>query len=258
MTVFEEDFFRQQIKKSHYVENITAELQETLSSYGMASGFDAEFFEQAVSRDMLEADIYREISRLYTSAGKKVDAKRFNEHLKEELLANIRSRSAAQEEDIVLSQEQQSALDYLADAATTAYVSIVSIPFTDQIFNVLRRLQKMNTWGLAGLTLLDALCVLILLLSGKNSVSRRGKVENLMNAIAGSAFVLIAPAIWLAWSGFLKRIYLSSKAYYSLLQQYFNSVMQMIWILIGIMAALWFLGLLYRQVYIHKKSVQAY
>jgi hypothetical protein len=173
--------------------------------------------------------------------------------MKTELMANLRVRSGVQEESLSFTEDQINAVDYLAVASTSAYVNIVSIPFSDQIFAVLQRLSRMNLLGMIGLILLDAVCVLIILLSGKKMISRRRKVECLMNSAAGSILMIGVPVLWLNGSSVLKRISLSGRALYYLMQRYIESVTWIGWVLLGIMTVVWLCGLLYRQAYIVSK-----
>ncbi|MDR1914780.1 MAG: hypothetical protein LBQ68_09920 [Clostridiales bacterium] len=250
-TIFNETFFREQIEKSGYVENLMDEVQETLTSYGMASGFSSEFFENVVSRDMLEADIYREISRVYSNSEKFIDTRRFNEQMKAELTAYVKSNLS--DPDAVIGLEQQNALDYLADTATEAYVSIVSIPFTEQIYSVIRQLSNMSLVRLAVLIALDVILIIAILLSGKDVVSKKRRIESLMNAIAASVLVLGVPMLIVIASGYIKRISLSGRALYFLLQQFFESIMLTTGVILGIMLLFWLCGLLYRQLYLQAR-----
>lgn len=42
-TVFNPDYMRDQLNRSHYYENVTEEVEEEFTSYGSASGFDETF-----------------------------------------------------------------------------------------------------------------------------------------------------------------------------------------------------------------------
>jgi hypothetical protein len=254
VTVFDQSFLRRQIGRSRYAENIMKEVQETLSSFGMGSGFSEGFFADAISQDMLVADIFREVSRIYEDSGKTVAYNRFNENLRADLTAYVEVQIGVPYTYYGLASDQQDAINNLADISTAAYVNIVSIPFTDQSFSVLSHLRRMNILGLVIFVLLDLVCIAVVLLSNKKVVSRRGKVECLMNAIAGSILIFGVPILWLSVSGVLGRISVSGQALYLLMQQYFDSVLQIAWVLLGILAVIWLCGLLYRQAYILSKE----
>jgi hypothetical protein len=255
VTVFDQGFLRRQIERSRYPENIMNEVQVTLSSFGMGSGFSEGFFAEAVSQDMLTADIFREISRIYEDSRQRVVAgNRFNENLRAELTAYVEVQTGMQNTDEVLTYDQQYAINNLADISTAAYVNIVSIPFTDQFFSVMSHLRRISAWGLAVFILLDVVCILVVLLTNKRIVSRRDKVECLMNATAGAVLIIGIPAIWLAGSGVLRRISVSGQALYQLMQQYIASTFQIVWIMLGILAVIWLCGLLYRQAYLLSKE----
>jgi hypothetical protein len=254
VTVFEQGFLRRQIERSRYSENIMFEVQETLLSFGLGSGFSEGFFERTISQDMLDADIFREISRIYEGSGKRVADNRFNENLRAGLTAYVEEQTGIQNTNEELTYDQQYAIDNLAEISTAAYVNIVSIPFTDQFFSVISYLRRINVWGLVMFIVLDIVCILLVLISNKKKVSRRSKVECLMNGVSGAILILGVPTVFLFLSGVLRRISVSGQALYLLMQQYFDSVFQIVWILLGILVVMWLCGLLYRQAYILSKE----
>jgi hypothetical protein len=254
ITVFDQGFLRRQIERSRYSENIMLEVQETLSSFGMGSGFSEGFFVRTISQDMLNADIFREISRIYDGSEKRVADNRFSENLRADLTAYVEAQTGIQNTDEELTYDQQYAIDNLAEISTAAYVNIVSIPFTDQFFSVISHMRRINVWGLVLFIVLDAVCVLLVLISNKKKVSRRSKVECLMNGVSGAILIIGVPTVFLLFSGELRRISVSGRALYLLMQQYFDSVFQIVWILLGILAVIWLCGLLYRQAYILSKE----
>ena len=248
LTIFDQSFLRRQIERSGYSDNVMYEVQETLSSFGMGSGFSEGFFADAVSRDMLRADIFREVSRIYEDYGRSVVHNRFHENLRADLVAYVEAQNGE------ITYEQLQAIENLADVSTAAYVNIVSIPFTDQFYSIMSHMHQVSIWGLIVFILLDAVCVAAVLLRDKKRVSSRWKVESLMNSVAGAFLIVGIPMLLLAVSGVLRRISVSGRALHLLMQQYFSSVFQTTWVLLGILVVIWLCGLLYRQSYILSKK----
>jgi hypothetical protein len=234
--VFDEGFFRKQVEASDYSDNLMENLQETLVSYGRASGFGEAVFSEAVSMDMLRADILREVSRLYQETDKRIDAASFMRNLNKSLTDDAEKRGYE------LSQEGVEAVDYLSRVSAEAYVNIVSIPFNEQIFNVLGRLGAMNKTGIIVAALLDVACAALLLFSASNN---RKRAEGFMHAIAGAILMMGAPVLFLNFSETLRRLPLSGKALYQLSQQYIKSMAGSALIWMGVLGALWLCALIY-------------
>jgi hypothetical protein len=246
-TVFNGSFFRQQIDKSNYEVFLREELVDTLAAYGADGGFGASVFRAAVSDDVLRADIYRQVSLIYDASGKGIDTEATTENFRAALYAAAGNGGE-------LTDEQKSAADALADKATVTYVGMVSIPFVDQIHEILQQVKDTNGVGIAGFSSIILGCLLVLLFAGKHRVSRRRRAEYLMNAVAGAALILGVPSVYLYSSGWLKKIPITDQALYALSQQYIYSVMQVIVLFIGIMAAVFVCCFLYRRAYISSRK----
>jgi hypothetical protein len=235
-TVFDEGFLRNQIEASGYADNLMETLQESLGSYGRASGFGETIFREAVSMDMLRADVLREVSRLYQMTDKRIDTSSFMRSLNQSLLDDVEKRG------LDLSTEGIEAVSYLARVSSEAYASIVSIPFNEQIFNALSKLGSMNRIGIIGVGLLDIACIALLLTCASSS---RKRVEGFMHAIAGAMLMMSVPAVFLTLSETLKRLPLTGKALYNLSQQYIKGMANFTLIGLGILSILWICALIY-------------
>jgi hypothetical protein len=246
--VFSESFFRRQIDKSNYEVFLREELVDTLTAYGAPDGFDAGVFRAVVSDDILKADIYRQVSLIYEASDKGFDADAMTQRFQSALYA------AADKSGGELTDEQKNAADALAAKATAAYAGMVSIPFVDQIHEILQQVKDTNGIGIAGFSSIILGCLLVLLFAGKQRISRRRRAEYLMNAVAGAALILGVPSGYLYFNGWLKKIPITDQALYALSQQYIYSVMQVIIVFIGIMAAIFVCCFLYRRAYINSRK----
>jgi len=217
LTVFDKNFFRRQIGQSMYAENLMENLQEILVSYGESSGFEEAVFREAVTMDMLRADVYREVSSLYEDTERKIDAGLFFNRMYQSLIEDAEKRG------YILTDEDKEAVIYLARVTTEAYIDIVSLPFTEQIFSILGKLQRINSMGLIGIVVLDLFCIVLLLIC---LPSRRKKMEGIMHATAGSFLLMCVPALFLTFSDSLKRVPLTGKALYILSQKYIQGIVQ--------------------------------
>jgi hypothetical protein len=246
MTVFSEEFFKQQIEVSDYTENIMKDLQETLSSYGSASGFEPKFFRSAVSPDLLQADIYREISRIYGTTAYPIDTEGFKASLLQDLYKDVERQGRTEE----LTDESKEGLEYLANISTAAYYNLASIPFSNQISSLLQKAKGIFRNILFMLIIIDIVSLLFICFFGR---SLRRKLECIINALAGSILIIVLPILALKLSNIIPRLNISNQALYYFFQSYVNSLFSTAGIFLLVMAALWGCIFLYRYSYIHNK-----
>ncbi|MDR1643770.1 MAG: hypothetical protein LBT59_29085 [Clostridiales bacterium] len=243
-SIFSEAFFRKQVDLSGYSSYIMDELQDSLSSYGMVSSFDSAFFKSAVSSDALQADIYREVSRLYGHEGMAINQDLFRETLVAKLYEDVEKRG------LEPTDNEREGIEYLADVSTEAYGTIVTIPFSRQISNLMLTAKSLMDKIFLGIIIADMAVLVNLLLFGS---SHRKKFEGVANALAGALLMIGVPSVWVTTSGFYKNVALTSKALYYLVQSIVDEFFGLIWIYLAIMAVIWLLVFVSEIAYVQSK-----
>jgi hypothetical protein len=198
----------------------------------MVSSFDAAVFKSAVSSDALQADIYREVSRLYGKEGMAIDQGLFRSNLLAKLYEDVEKRG------VVPTDIEREGIEYLADVSAEAYGSIVTIPFSRQISNLMLTAKGLMDKIFLGIIIADMAVLVNLLLFGS---SQRKKFEGVANALAGALLMIGVPSVWITASGFYKNVAITSKALYYLIQSIVDEFFNLVWIYLAIMAIVWVL-----------------
>ena len=247
-TVFSEDFLRRQIDKSGYVSYAMGDLIDALSFQAEPVGFSKDVIRSAITGDMLKADIYREISFIYEDTDKTINAETMKKNIENALLTVINASGNINDET-GLTDARKNDLASFSEKAAPIYIGAVSIPFAGEIHDTLKIMKDANITGIAGFGQIALACALILLFGAKHKLSRRRRAGYIMNAVTGAVLILGIPTAYLYFNGWLELIPISDKPLYALTVRYLSSVIQIIWIFIGIMAVIWLCGMLYRRAY---------
>jgi hypothetical protein len=211
LTVLRPSFLLEQVDASGYTAEIKRDLDDTLVSYGMSSGFDPSFFENMVGDDEIRADIFLEAERLYEPDLPGANLEGFRERLYEKL------HSYVTEQGMELSPEIDEALLYLADISTEAYRKSVGVPFSAQLSATIARVQRL-------VPLLVAVCILfIIIVIVFLSRIRRRKYRTwryIIYALTASGIFFIVMSLFARYTDRFERIGISGKGLYQLVTTY--------------------------------------
>lgn len=211
MTCFRESFLHSQITKSKYAQNVTDEVKDQFISYGMASGFDAEFFTNIVSAGMVENDIQQNVTALYQDNGNTwTNKNKMNTWFYQELLKQAKVQKCK------VTPKIKNNLQYLAETCTEDYMDKVKIPLAASMADIIKNYSKKMPvlLGISGLILI--FCIIML----RRIHSFHGIIRNMIYAVSGSILFLTVPFAALKISGKIERIGITNKALYFFIQQY--------------------------------------
>ncbi len=246
LTILNEDFLRKQIDKSSFVSNITNELLTQFNSYGVSAGFDEEFFQSAIPLSYIEADIYREVSRIYSDTDKHIDYQAFRDKLYNSFIENAKSRGYE------ITEKENTGILYLTDLCTSTYINKLQIPYSEQLSNVLNKVDKIFNIIIFVLIILVIVLAIFILLINK---SKRKKTRYFMYSLAAAFLMISVPLIFLYLSDIFERISIGSKSLYTLFQTYIQSTLSLSVFFAFLMLLFWLFIFTYRRVVLYGGKV---
>jgi len=230
-TLLRPSFLLEQVDRSNYTEQVKVELEDTLVSYGLSSGFDEAFSKGLLDTDDMRGDIYLEVQKLYDPGVPGADLDRFRANLHEKLISYVK------EQDEEITPQITEALDYLADLSTEAYEKKIAFPMSGTISGWIATLQGISRFALIASIIFTA--VVLAFLIGIHPRKTR-VVPYVIYAAAASGLFFGVAAIVTIYSGKIERVGITNKGLYNLVTTYITSVLYpMLWIsacMIGVSA----------------------
>jgi hypothetical protein len=219
-------FLLDQINTSEYSAEVRTELESTFVSYGIAGGFDRDFFAGTLVTSEMGVDIFMEAARLYDPARPGADIKKFEENFRAQLVAYVGENGGEMTDDV------EDSVNYLTDLCTDAYKSKVSVPLANALSGIIARLQKVILPAAAAcLVLLIISAVLLFLIRERRSKT----VPYIAYAFGTSGIVLAVLGIAVLASGRIERVGIATKALYELVTTYLYHVITPVLWLAGFM-----------------------
>ncbi len=237
-TVFNPDFMRSQLSKSHYYENVTAEVEDAFISYGSASGFDEPFFKTVIDLNNVQLNVNESLSVLYGSSKATADTTDFEQKLKTKLTENVKNRG------ISVTADTEKGLQLLAKTCADTYTQYISIPYAKELAVILQTLKKPLIYAEIALSLF--IIILAILISALNRWRHRA-IRAYIYAVSGTMLMLFVLFVTLLLSGKINRIALISKSLYEFFVCYltgFAFLFLQFTLILGVVLAI--LALLYR------------
>ena len=231
-TVFNPDYMRDQLNKSHYYENVTEEVEEEFTSYGSASGFDETFFKSVIDLNDVQLNVNQSLNILYSSGDSTVDTVSFEQKLTQKLTENAKSRG------IKITPDIQNGIQLLAKTCTDTYTQYISIPYAQVLSPILQKLKK----PLVGIEIiLFALIILLAILIFSLTRWHHRAIRAYIYALSGSILMLLVLSAVFLLSGKVNKIALASKSIYQFFISYLTGFaflfLQVALILVVILAA---------------------
>jgi hypothetical protein len=228
LTLLRPDFLLEQADASGYAAEVKQDVDDTLVSYGMSSGFDPEFFEGMVSEDDIRADIFLEVEHLYEPNAPGANVEGFRDELYEKLRAYVTGQGAA------ITGETDAALLYLADISAEAYGKSIGIPFSAQLSSVIVKARRLV------LPAAVACAIFILIVIAFLARIRERKYRTwryIIYALSASGlFFIVMSALALNTDRF-RRIGISGKGLYQLMTTYTTNLFDLVlWFGCGVVA----------------------
>ncbi|MDR3224697.1 MAG: hypothetical protein LBT52_00160 [Clostridiales Family XIII bacterium] len=247
-TLLRPSFLLEQVDKSNYTEMVKDELEVTLISYGISSGFDEAFSKGLLNSDDMRGDIYLEVQKLYDPAVPGADLERFRAGIHEKLIAYVK----AQGEDIT--PQMTEALDYLADLSTEAYQQKIAFPMGGMIASWIETIGNVSRYALIASIIFAAIVLVFLILIHPH---KSRVVPYLIYAATAAGLFFGVVALAVVYSGKVERVGITNKGLYQLVTTYVTGVLHpMVWIAACMVGVSAIVALLY--LYIHRKKTGDY
>jgi hypothetical protein len=210
-TVLRPAFLLDQVNSSDYSASVKTELERTFVSYGIAGGFDEDFFAGTLVESEMGVDIFMEAARLYDPSRPGADIEKFEENFHAQLIQYV------QENGGELTKDTEESIDYLTGLCTEAYKSKVSVPLANALQGIITRLHKVILPA-------EAACGLLLIISAVLLFLIRERKEKAIPFIAyafgASGLVLAVLGIAVLASGRIERVGIATEALYKLVTTY--------------------------------------
>ncbi len=236
-TVFNYEYLMRSMEKSGYYEQLSEEIEEQFISYGAASGFDQEVFDGIVDSQMVKNDVDSIIKAMYQNADEKLNTTAFQNHLYNTFIAY------ANQKEIQITSEIDQSIRYLVDTCVNTYVKDISVPFADQIGNLIVKFQKpimIITYALSIAVIIFTLVIFLI-----NHWKHRA-VRNYIYALSGTFLMIAAIPIYFFIWGKIDQIGIFSPALYHFVVLYITNIfLLLVGFAIGVLIILLLLILLY-------------
>jgi hypothetical protein len=221
-TILKPSFLLEQADKSNYTEAIRDELEETLISYGLSSGFDETFFLDLLNVDDMRADIFLEAEKMYDSGAPGANLEAFRADLCEKLTAYV------EEHGEKVTPQIKEALDYLADLSTEAYRQKIEFPLTGTLSGGILTIKRIFRPALIAAAVFCAVVLAFLL--GIHPRKKKA-LPYVIYAFTACGIFLGAAALAVMFSGRIDRVGITNKGLYYLITTYITDILNpMLWI----------------------------
>ena len=215
--VVNENMWIDQMNSSNYYTDKADEIEDKLIILGNASGLPAEFFDNVVDPIQVTNDTNAYLDAYFDGKNEVVSSNAFKQKFNSELNLYIAENKATVDEANV---------EYLANTAEHIYFSSLEIPLFYRLSGYLAALKSILPFVIAGLSVLSAVIILILLFCNK---WRHRAFKYYYFASAGTCLSLLAVSVSLSVSGGLKKIILESRTLYNMAVSYGTSVTIAFW-----------------------------
>lgn len=226
----------QAMLRSHYYDNLTAELRAKLYEYGDVSGLPHSLFDSIVSTQRVMSDSHNYISAALLGRTDAPDNAALSLNF-QQAIYQYSDKAKAQKNDPSFQKNVKS----FADQCAALYSSGIAITGLPSAGRALVRLKSM------ALILAVVLAVLTLVLTIVLYVIQTWKhrfVRYLSYAFSGSAVMLLVIPLFIWANGIIMRVGITSRALFLLCRELFSSVLTGQLICVGTLAALFLLTLL--------------
>lgn len=165
ITILNENFMVKTMNKSNFYYQVKNELAEQMAVYEGTSGFNNNFFNNAIDINMVEKDAKIIVHNIYSNNNEIIDVSEFKKVLYDKFMEEANTR-----EDNITNETQKS-LEYFAQTCAETYLNIIKVPFSNQVSLLINSFVKpvnIAILALSGSILFIAL--FMFLISKSNSV----------------------------------------------------------------------------------------
>lgn len=227
-TVLNENFFKQQMRRSNYSTLVTSLVQDRFVSYGMAAGFDQETCKSLLTKEQVEADAQKIVQFIYES-GKGPDYDAFQKSIMQKLTENAKSRG------FQMTAENTKAIQRMAETCRISYQQIVALPapFVSALRSLVPKAKRVLLLGGFGALVMIAVAVFLL----KRLHHMRSFYRFCIYAVSGALLLLAGGSGGILLSGKIERIGIVLQPQYKLTVIYLHQMIFYAFIMAAVLAA---------------------
>ena len=246
LTVFNKEFIFGEMNKVGYFDIQRMEISRNLKDLGYASGLDESFFDELIDDSMLREDTAEYLDSFYSGTGSVIRLDNFKQKFNSAIDVYI------EKEEINPASVSAESRKYLVDNAASIYRESLQIPFIKYIAGYFLGIKNAlpAVIGVTGLMVLF-LCVIFIF----STKWKHRAVRYICYATLTTFLAMLAPFIAMISTGTMKKLNISSKAFYDFFVAVNDSVM-MYFLYFAIFFALLSLALfiLFKRLYPKKES----
>lgn len=217
LSLFNKDYWIDKMNSTNYFSDKSEEITDKLVILGNASGLKKEFCESIVDSIMVTSDTENYLDDFFRAGTGHIDTTAFKQKFVTELDAYIKKNNA---------KVDQKNVDYLVKNAENQYKECVHIPLLVTISGYFHAVKKYLPYVMAGLVLLSAIIVLVLVFGNR---WKHRVFKYLYFAAAADFLALTTAAAYMSINGGLKNINLESRAFYNMVVLFANEMNVILW-----------------------------
>lgn len=215
-TVGNAGYMQSCVKSSGYAQSAYDDMVQDFTSYGAATGFDANVMTGFLSVEQVESDMQDAVKGMY--------AETLTYYTRDNVAeaAYAAMNQAAEERGITLEGDTQTAVETVAEAVRMEYASYTAVPLVSQLRTLVQKLQKVMTVGLVVCAVL--LCVAVVSMLGISRKDARLGARCLVYALGGAAVVCLVLGVAIKPMMGLQRLGIDPPALKNLLIAYIGGL----------------------------------
>lgn len=212
MTLFNQNFMIQQVRRTGYVETIRKDMTESIQDLGRGSNIPPEVLSDVVPKKVVSANVENYIRSIYQEVPFEIQGEA---QIKKNILNNV--QQYAQQKNIPIDETTQKNVTHLADRATENYAAFIEIPYLLQYGRKVMGFRSSLTLISVLVTVAFLLLLTGLLLMVKMK-HRRIRWSSIVFFGAGLMLIVLPMAIY--FSGVIDRLGIASEGLYRFVTTY--------------------------------------
>ena len=212
MTLFNQNFMIQQVRRTGYVETIRKDMTESIQDLGRGSNIPPKVLADVVPKKTVSANVENYIRSIYQEVPFKIQGE---QQIKDNILKNV--EQYAQQQNITIDETTRANVTHLADRATENYGAFIEIPYLLQYGRKVMAFRSSLTLILILVSVAFALLLTGLLMLVKMK-HRRIRWSSIV--FFGAGLMLIVLPMGIYFSGVINRLGITSEGLYRFVTAY--------------------------------------
>lgn len=215
MTLFNQDFMIQQVRRTGYVETICKDMTESIQDLGRGSNIPPEVLADVVPKEMVSSNVENYIRSIYQEIPFELQGENL---IKENILKNV--DHYAKQKNYTIDDATRTNLNSLAESATKNYSSYIEIPYLLEYGKKIMSFRSSLNLILI-LVAVAALFIFLGLIMMVKMKHQRMRWSSIVFFGAGLMLVVLPAAIY--FSGVINRLGIMSEGLYRFVTQYITA-----------------------------------